>query len=42
MSRVAVGADHAGYRYKELLADELRNLGHEVIDLATDGPQSVD
>lgn len=42
MSRVAVGADHAGYRYKELLADQLRALGHEVIDLGTDGPQSVD
>jgi ribose 5-phosphate isomerase B len=39
---VAVGADHAGYRYKELLADQLRTLGHEVIDLGTDGPQSVD
>ena len=42
MSRVAVGADHAGYRYKQVLANHLRDAGHEVIDLGTDGPQSVD
>jgi ribose 5-phosphate isomerase B len=42
MSRVAIGADHAGYRYKQVLADHLRDAGHEVIDLGTDGPQSVD
>jgi len=42
VSRVAVGADHAGYRYKEILVDHLRSLGHEVLDLGTDGPQSVD
>jgi len=42
MSRVAIGSDHAGYRYKQVLADHLRDAGHEVIDLGTDGPQSVD
>lgn len=42
MSRVAVGSDHAGYRYKQILAEHLRDSGHEVIDLGTDGPQSVD
>jgi len=42
MSRVAVGSDHAGYQYKQVLADHLRDAGHEVIDLGTDGPQSVD
>ncbi len=42
MSRVAVGSDHAGYQYKQILADHLRDAGHEVIDLGTDGPQSVD
>jgi ribose 5-phosphate isomerase B len=42
MSRVAVGSDHAGYQYKQILADHLREAGHEVIDLGTDGPQSVD
>ena len=42
MSRVAVGSDHAGYQYKQILVHHLRNAGHEVIDLGTDGPQSVD
>ncbi len=42
MSRVAVGSDHAGYHYKQQLADHLRETGHEVVDLGTDGPQSVD
>jgi len=40
--RVAIGADHAGYRYKQILADRLRDMGHDVVDLGTDGPQSVD
>jgi ribose 5-phosphate isomerase B len=40
--KVAIGADHAGYRYKQVLADQLRDEGHEVFDLGTDGPQSVD
>ena len=40
--RVAVGADHAGYRYKELLADDLRSAGHEVLDVGTDSTESVD
>lgn len=40
--RVAIGSDHAGYRYKQVLADSLRDAGHEVIDLGTEGPQSVD
>ena len=40
--RVAVGADHAGYRYKELLARDLREAGHDVLDLGTDSEASVD
>jgi len=40
--RVAVGADHAGFRYKAVLADELRSAGHEVLDLGTSGPEAVD
>jgi ribose 5-phosphate isomerase B len=42
MIRVAVGADHAGFRYKQILADLLKQGGYEVIDMGTDGPQSVD
>lgn len=40
--RVAVAADHGGYRLKTVIADHLREQGYEVVDLGTDGPQSVD
>ncbi len=40
--RVAIGADHAGYSYKTVLARELAEDGHEVLDMGTDGPESVD
>jgi ribose 5-phosphate isomerase B len=40
--RVAVGADHAGYRYKDMLAELLREMGHQVLDLGTDSEESVD
>ncbi len=37
-----VGADHAGFGLKRHLVEMLRGLGDEVIDLGTDGEQSVD
>ena len=40
--RIALSADHAGFEMKEQLADWLRTDGHEIIDLGTDGPESVD
>ena len=40
--RVGVGSDHAGFRYKTLVADHLRKLGHEVRDFGTDSEQPVD
>jgi ribose 5-phosphate isomerase B len=42
MSRIAVGADHAGFRLKQLLADRLRALGHEVFDHGTMSEERVD
>jgi len=39
---VALASDHAGFAMKTVLKDELAALGHEVLDLGTDGPQSVD
>src|SRR5689334_13346335 len=33
--RIAVGADHAGYPLNERVIDELRSMGHEVIDFGT-------
>ncbi|MGH9264565.1 MAG: ribose 5-phosphate isomerase B [Acidimicrobiales bacterium] len=40
--RVAVAADHAGYRLKTVVAAHLADGGHEVIDLGTDSEESVD
>lgn len=40
--RIALSADHAGFEMKDLLADWLRADGHEVVDLGTNGPESVD
>ncbi|MDH3732843.1 MAG: ribose 5-phosphate isomerase B [Gemmatimonadota bacterium] len=40
--RIAIGADHAGYSYKDRLAAELRDRGYDVTDLGTHGPESVD
>ncbi len=40
--RIAIGADHAGFELKQILAADLRRLGHEVIDQGTDSDQPVD
>ena len=40
--RIALAADHAGYLLKDELARWLRDQGHEVTDLGTNGPDSVD
>ncbi len=40
--RIALSADHAGFELKNQLAAWLRESGHEVIDLGTNGPESVD
>ena len=40
--RVAIGADHAGFALKQLIGRDLRDLGHEVIDLGTDSMDPVD
>ena len=42
MMKIAVGADHAGYRLKEHLARFLAELGHQVEDLGTHSGDSVD
>ena len=40
--RLAFGADHAGYELKAHLVEVARGLGHDVHDLGTNGPESVD
>ena len=39
---IAVASDHAGYDLKTVLAEELGTMGYEVVDLGTDGRDSVD
>ncbi|MDE3087731.1 MAG: ribose 5-phosphate isomerase B [Acidobacteriota bacterium] len=40
--RIAVASDHAGFRLKQLVAEHLREAGHEVEDLGTDSESPVD
>ena len=40
--RIALAADHAGYLLKDELVRWLGEQGHEVSDLGTNGPESVD
>ena len=40
--RIVVGADHAGFDLKRVLADYLRGIGHEVIDAGTNSDEPVD
>jgi len=40
--RIALAADHAGFELKDELAAWLRDAGHEITDLGTNGPDSVD
>jgi ribose 5-phosphate isomerase B len=42
MSRIAIGADHAGYDLKQHLSAWLLERGHEVIDHGTHSTESVD
>ncbi len=40
--KIALGSDHAGFRYKQRLAELLRAEGHEVVDFGTHSEESVD
>lgn len=40
--KIAVASDHAGFVLKQQVADHLRGMGHEVLDLGTDSEASVD
>ena len=39
---IAIGSDHAGFRYKELIKAHLAAAGHQVRDFGTDSPEAVD
>ena len=40
--KIAIGSDHAGFRYKEAIKELLRNLQHEVTDFGTHSEEPVD
>jgi ribose 5-phosphate isomerase B len=39
---IAIASDHAGFELKKLISHEIEALGFELVDLGTDGPESVD
>jgi len=39
---IALASDHGGYSLKEILKENLVEMGFEVLDLGCDGPESVD
>ncbi len=39
---IAIGSDHAGYRYKQEIIRHLTEAGHQVTDFGTDSEASVD
>jgi ribose 5-phosphate isomerase B len=40
--KIAIGSDHAGFRYKERIKQFLSELGHEVTDFGTHSEDPVD
>jgi ribose 5-phosphate isomerase B len=40
--KIAIGSDHAGFRYKEAIKSMLVELGHDVIDFGTHSVAPVD
>lgn len=42
MDSIAIASDHGGLELKSALKEELATMGFQVLDLGTDGPQSVD
>ena len=42
MTRIAIGADHAGFALKTHVVELLAGQGHDVVDLGTDSTVAVD
>lgn len=40
--KIAIGSDHAGFRYKQAIIEHLKKAGHEVVDFGTDSDSAVD
>jgi len=42
MTRIAIGCDHAGFDLKQHVVGVLTGEGHDLLDLGTDSPATVD
>jgi ribose 5-phosphate isomerase B len=40
--KIAIGSDHAGFKYKETIIAHLKKGGHEVVDFGTHSAESTD
>jgi ribose 5-phosphate isomerase B len=40
--KIAIGSDHAGFRYKEKIKELLQSLGHDITDFGTHSEEPVD
>ena len=40
--KIALGCDHAGFALKDTVAQQVKSLGHEVLDMGTSSEKSVD
>ena len=40
--KIGVACDHAGFQLKNLVIKTINELGHQVVDLGTNGPEAVD
>jgi ribose 5-phosphate isomerase B len=40
--KIAIGSDHRGFEVKKRIRTVLQQLGHEVMDVGTEGSESVD
>jgi len=40
--KIIIGADHGGFELKQVVVGFLKKHGHEVEDIGTNGPESVD
>ena len=40
--KIAIGSDHAGYRYKQAIIPMLKSMGHSVKDFGTTSNRAVD
>ncbi|MGQ9625416.1 MAG: ribose 5-phosphate isomerase B [Anaerolineae bacterium] len=40
--RIAIGSDHAGFELKSFLVENMKKVGHEILDMGTHNPEPVD